>query len=83
MPAKTYQYSGKFDWDIYTKLITKNGQFILGQDTRAIRQNGWRNCRDKKQRYFSRHNYSWNQIDQLVYQLYEFTEEEIKIIEGN
>ena len=56
---------------------------ISGQDTRAIRQNGWRNCRDKKERYFSRHNYSWNQIDQLVYKLYELTEEEIKIIEGN
>ena len=32
MPAKTYQYSGKFEWDTQTKSITKNGQPISGQD---------------------------------------------------
>ena len=32
MPAKTYQYSGKFEWDTQTKSVTKNGQPISGQD---------------------------------------------------
>ena len=32
MPAKTYQYPGKFEWDTQTKSITKNGQLITEQD---------------------------------------------------
>ena len=32
MPAKTYQYSGRFEWHTQTKSITKNRQPIPGQD---------------------------------------------------
>jgi hypothetical protein len=37
MPAKTYQYSGKFETETKTKLITKNGQPISGQDTTSCK----------------------------------------------
>ena len=37
MPAKTYQYSGKFEWELKTKLNTKNGYPISGQDRLLIK----------------------------------------------
>ena len=36
MPAKTYQYSGKFEWDTQTKSISNNGEPISGQDKTTL-----------------------------------------------
>ena len=41
MWAKTYQYSGKFEWDTQTKSITKNGQPIAGRDSFTYPSFGW------------------------------------------